>query len=641
MWPTWGEPPLTFWIVAVAAALIAAAFVARPLFAREEEAAPRAAHDAQVFRDQLKELERDVARGVVSPEDAETTRIDISRRLLAADAESREIGAGARTAPRGVSRAAAALLILAAPAGAALLYAEVGAPGAEDAPFAQRGDEGRPSQEEAERMLAGREAPPPADGAAAAEFTSLVKQLEARLAEAPNDQQGVFLYARSLMNLGRFADAWPQFGKLIELRRGKVEADIYAGYAEGMILAAGGYVSPEAETALLETLKREPTNPSARYYVGRLHAQQGELKLAEAIWGKLLAESEPTAPWVPAIRAEMAELGLAPVGADGLPGPTLDEMKAAGSLPPQDREQMVADMVGRLAERLEAEGGTVAEWQRLIRSYSVLGRNGDARDALEKARAAFANDPAALSALERGDAMSRVEGQPGGPAAGGGFQLPPAAGGGGLPGPTAEDMAAAGEMSAGDRQAMIQGMVARLRERLETEGGSPDEWLRLISSLRVLGRGEDAASAYESARAAFAGDPQALSVLEAAVEGAPRAIANAPAAAPAPASSAPAPSAGDQRGPTREDVEAARDMTPADRQEMIRGMVAQLHDRLRDEGRAADVNEWGKLMRSYGVLGQGDAVVDAYEEARNIYADDAISLAYLKEAALLAGARFN
>ena len=82
-------------------------------------------------------------------------------------------------------------------------------------------------------------------------------------------------------------------------------------------------------------------------------------------------------------------------------------------------------------------------------------------------------------------------------------------------------------------------------------------------------------------------------------------------------------------------------MDPNDRQAMIRGMVSQLHDRLRDEGRAADVNEWGKLMRSYNVLGQADAVRAAYDEATGIYDDDAIALAYLKEAALLAGADLN
>ena len=608
-----GSAHLTFWIIAIAAALIVGAVIVRPLLSRADGAAPRAAHDAQVFRDQLKELERDVARGTVSAEDAETTRLEISRRLLAADEEMRMAG-GAGPAPKGLSRAVAAIAFIAAPVAAGLLYLDHGAPGAEDAPFETRAAATRPSQADAEKMMAGRELGPPAEGEAVEEFRRLVVQLEARLAEAPNDKQGVTLYARSLLNLGRFADASKQFEKLIDLNGGKAPGEIFAGWSEAMILAAGGYISPEAEDALLQTLKREPTNPSARYYLGHLHAQAGDVELAEGVWGRLIEESDPNAPWIEPIRREMAQLGLGPRGRDGLPGPTQEEIQSAGSIPPAERQAMVADMVNRLAERLDAEGGSVAEWQRLIRSYSVLGQSGKAQEAMEKAEAAFAGDPAALAALARGDALGAA------PQQDGGFSLPPQQG---QPGPTGEDIANAAEMAPEDRAAMIEGMVARLRERLEKEGGSPDEWLRLITSLGVMGRQEEAREAYAAARAAYADDPRALSIMEAAIEGAPRAAQS------------------DQRGPTQEDVEAAREMDPNDRQAMIRGMVSQLHDRLRDEGRAADVNEWGKLMRSYNVLGQADAVRAAYDEATGIYDDDAIALAYLKEAALLAGADLN
>ncbi len=608
-----------FWVVAVAASVVAALVIARPLLRRGEVAAPRAAHDAQVFRDQLRQLDAEIARGVVAPEEAAGTRLELSRRLLAADEEARrESGAGA--APAHLSRGLAALLVLAAPAGALWLYSDLGMPGAEDQPFASRGEAGRPSQEEAERMMAGRQpAPPPSEDVA--EFERLVEQLEARLAEAPDDPQGLFLYARSLMNLGRFAEAWPVFGRLIALRGREADADLYAGYAEGMILAAGGYISPEAEEALLDVLKRSPTNPSARYYLGRLHAQDGNTALAAEVWAALLAESPPDAPWVAPIRAEMARLGVArdgsdvAVGPDGLPGPTREDMEAAGALPEEDRQAMVADMVSRLAERLDAQGGTVAEWQRLIRSYSVMGRPREAREAMERAREAFAGDPAALAALESDAAPA--------PAPAPGLALPPASA---LPGPDENDVAAAQEMPAEDRSAMIEGMVARLRERLEAEGGSPEEWLRLITSLAVLNRPDEARAVYEAARADHAEDPSALALLESAVEGRPR-------AAPAPAAPA--------RGPSAEDMAAAADMAPEDRQEMIRGMVSQLHQRLRAEGRAGDVNEWGRLMRSYNVLGDAEAVRAVYDEAAALYADDSIGQAYLKEAALLNGVEFD
>ncbi|MBT5263638.1 MAG: c-type cytochrome biogenesis protein CcmI [Rhodospirillaceae bacterium] len=58
-------------------------------------------------------------------------------------------------------------------------------------------------------------------------------------------------------------------------------------------------------------------------------------------------------------------------------------------------------------------------------------------------------------------------------------------------GPTTEDLRAAKDMSAEDRQAMIQSMVARLAGRLEENPDDLDGWLRLARAYRVLGRGSD------------------------------------------------------------------------------------------------------------------------------------------------------
>ncbi|WP_340107124.1 c-type cytochrome biogenesis protein CcmI [Pikeienuella sp. HZG-20] len=512
---------MAFWIIAVVAALVAVFIVIRPLLKSRTEAAPRAAHDAQVFRAQLIELDHDIARGLVAEADVEPTRLEISRRLLAADAESRAT-AGLVAAPAALSRGLAIILVVSAPLAAAALYMNLGAPGAADMPFADRAEAQRPSQEEAERMMAGRGNLAPPAGADTAEFEQLIEQLEERLAETPDDERGVLLYARALMNLSRFDEGWRQYEKLIQLRGAAADASIYAGAAEGMILAAGGYVSPEAEAALLEVLKQEPTNPAARYYLGRLQAQEGAPERAAEIWTRLLDESPPDAPWVAPIRSEMAALNLGPRPrrGDGLPGPTREEMEAAAALPETDRQAMANDMVDRLAERLKTQGGDVAEWRRLIRSYSVLGRNASAQEALKAAEAAFAGDPAALAAL-RADAPS-----------------PPRSG------------------------------------------------------------------------ADFSPPPQA-------------------------------PPGAALRGPTEDEIAAAADMAPEDRMEMVRSMVSQLHERLQDEGRAGDVNDWGRLMRSYNVLGDVDAVRAVYDEAIQIYRDDAIGLAYLKEAALLNGAEFD
>jgi cytochrome c-type biogenesis protein CcmH len=91
----------------------------------------------------------------------------------------------------------------------------------------------------------------------------------------------------------------------------------------------------------------------------------------------------------------------------------------------------------------------------------------------------------------------------------------PAAGG-----PSAGDVAAAADMSPEDRQAMIEGMVAQLSDRLASEGGDVEDWERLIRSLVVLERLPEAQTIYDEAKARFEGRPAELSFLRmAAVEG--------------------------------------------------------------------------------------------------------------------------
>lgn len=80
-------------------------------------------------------------------------------------------------------------------------------------------------------------------------------------------------------------------------------------------------------------------------------------------------------------------------------------------------------------------------------------------------------------------------------------------------GPDGATIAAAEDMTPEDRQAMIEGMVAQLGERLATEGGTVEDWARLISSLSVLGRMEEAAEIYAEALMRFEGSPSQQSFL--------------------------------------------------------------------------------------------------------------------------------
>ena len=79
-------------------------------------------------------------------------------------------------------------------------------------------------------------------------------------------------------------------------------------------------------------------------------------------------------------------------------------------------------------------------------------------------------------------------------------------------------MEAAADMTAEERQDMIRGMVARLSDRLATEGGPPEEWARLIGALAVLGDRPQAQAIWQNAQEVFADAPAALDTVRAAAE---------------------------------------------------------------------------------------------------------------------------
>jgi cytochrome c-type biogenesis protein CcmH len=83
-------------------------------------------------------------------------------------------------------------------------------------------------------------------------------------------------------------------------------------------------------------------------------------------------------------------------------------------------------------------------------------------------------------------------------------------------GPTQQDFAQASELSPEDRQTMIDGMVARLDQRLKQDPNDLEGWLKLIRARRVLGQEDLASRALADGQAAFSGDSASLARLKAA-----------------------------------------------------------------------------------------------------------------------------
>jgi cytochrome c-type biogenesis protein CcmH len=108
----------------------------------------------------------------------------------------------------------------------------------------------------------------------------------------------------------------------------------------------------------------------------------------------------------------------------------------------------------------------------------------------------------------------------------------------------------------------------------------------------------------------------------------PAGIASVPGLPPQVAAAA---AAGVMPGPSREQVQAAQGMKPADQQAMIRGMVDGLAEKLKANPR--DEQGWLRLMRARQVLGDGPAARAARDQALAAFAGDAAVQGRIKAAA--------
>lgn len=499
---------MLFWIITAALAALIALLLGLALWRGRSGAEPSAAYDLRVYRDQLRDVERDLARGVLAQDEAERLRLEISRRVLEAD-RAVQAGHAAARAPRGVTLTVAlgAAVVL---GGSFWLYQRLGAPGYPDLPLALRIDmaqelyDNRPTQDAAEETAAAARGPLPEPDP---QFTTLMERLRAVVAQRPNDLEGLALLARNEANMGNYRAAWEAQRRLVALKADAASAEDHAQLAELMVVAAGGVVTAEAEGALGRALALDPRNGLARYYVGLMMAQNGRGDRAFRIWDGLLRESTADAPWVPQIMANIPALAWLAGEADYTPptpraGAALD-LAGALQLPPEDREAALRPGLEALNARLAQQGGTAQDWAQLLAALRLLGEDARADAVLGEAETLFAQRPEDLALIRAANA-----GTPPGPAQ-------PA-----LPGPGAAEMEAAGAMSETERQEMIQGMVAGLEDRLLAEGGSAGEWARLISSLGILGETARARAAVDAASAALSADPAALEQIRAAARAA-------------------------------------------------------------------------------------------------------------------------
>ena len=402
---------MSFWIVPSLMALGITAFLALVLLRARGQGEPAAAYDLRVYREQLKEMERDLDRGLIAQTDADRVRTEISRRILAADAQLQKHNSG-DTQPHRLSLVAAVVCGVAMIAGSLILYRSLGAPGYGDLSLSTRLEmaevnrTSRPSQAEVEAQM-----PPQPAPEVEASYAELVAKLRDTVTKRPQDIEGHALLSRHEANLGNFKAAYEAKSREIDLLNSEAGPPQFAEQAQLMILAAGGYVSPQAEEVLLNALNIDPTYGPARYYWGLMMDQIGRPDVAFQIWEQTLRRSPPDAPWLVPIRAQIEdqawkagvkyELSAADPAGTALPGPDAGAVAAAQSMSNAERQEMIQGMVDQLSDRLATEGGAPDEWARLIGALGVLGDMDRARAIYDEASQKFDGNNDAMMLIVR------------------------------------------------------------------------------------------------------------------------------------------------------------------------------------------------------------------------------------------------
>jgi cytochrome c-type biogenesis protein CcmH len=367
---------MALWIVF---ALMTAAAIFAVLWPLSRSTTKRGGSDIAVYRDQLDEVARDRASGLIGEAEAEAARIEVSRRLLAAADADAEQATPSDTAPSPLwrRRAVAVIALVLLPVGASLLYLKLGSPNLPGAPLVER-------------------AQTPGEGRSIEE---LVAQVEQRAAANPDDGRAWDVLAPVYMRLGRFEDSARAWRNSIRLNGATASRE--TDYGEALIAAANGMITMEAKAAFDRALALDKDDVKTRFYLGLAADQDGKRADAEKIWRDLLTNAPPDAPWAPMVRQQLARIAPNAAVPDAkTPGPSAGDVEAAGKMSADEQRQMIGGMVARLADRLKQDGSDVEGWLRLVRAYSVMGERDKAVVASADAKRALAAEPDKLRRVD-------------------------------------------------------------------------------------------------------------------------------------------------------------------------------------------------------------------------------------------------
>ena len=426
---------MLFWIVCAVLTISVTALIVTPLLRPKPVGDDNP--DVAIYRAQLDEIDRDLERELLAPDEAERARTEVARRLLAAshnkDERAKSISSKwaapaialfilliafiAYFGPAGVARSAGvtepriATLkdTMALPIHAILparikqnydgdiriplFFEGLGAPGYPDLPLSARlaaSEEMRANRPDQATLEATAPAPPAID--VPEDYLNAVAQLREIAPTRPDDLEVWRMLARHEVEMRDYGAAAAAQAQILAIKGDTATNEDRERLLDLMVVAAGGFVSPEAERLTRDLLDQDETNTVARYYLGALYNQTDRPDLALRLWRDMIENGDPREFHVANARAQAEDAAFRAGVEYALPetrGPSIADMDAAAELSPEDQQAMIGGMVAGLADRLATEGGTAQDWARLIRAYGVLGDTATANAVWTEAQQVF------------------------------------------------------------------------------------------------------------------------------------------------------------------------------------------------------------------------------------------------------------
>lgn len=247
--------------------------------------------------------------------------------------------------------------------------------------------------------------------------TDPLAALEADARANPRDAAGWQRLGFAYFDAGRFADAANAYAKATEAA--PRNAVLWSSLGEALVMAsADSPMPPRALAAFRKAAALDPKDPRARYFLAVNRDLGGDHQGAIDDWFALLADTPAGAPWEVDLKRTIEQVGkinnidvasrLAATTArqpkqthpafSAIPGPSQEQLAAAGSIPPGEQRAMAEGMVASLEAKLKADPANVDGWIMLMRSRKTLGQDAAAAKALADAVAA---NPARKAALEQ------------------------------------------------------------------------------------------------------------------------------------------------------------------------------------------------------------------------------------------------